>query len=106
MNNILGLFPDSFWCGSGTLWGMFILGPNYLTDDCCWDHDLCKIFIEPGDTGYGLRNNGAYTMVNCKCDMSFYMFTFSQLSAIIGSRSSIFNKLSYMSSNPRIRVTA
>lgn len=35
-------------------------------------HDLCEIFIEPGETKYGLQNDGSFTIVSCACDRDFY----------------------------------
>lgn len=48
------------------------MGPNHLVDACCRKHDLCDVFVEPGEVKYNVRNNGRFTISSCDCNSAFY----------------------------------
>uniref|UniRef100_A0A1W7R9Y9 Phospholipase A2 n=1 Tax=Hadrurus spadix TaxID=141984 RepID=A0A1W7R9Y9_9SCOR len=59
------------WCGAGNEAANYSeLGYFYNVDLCCREHDHCDN-IPAGKTKYGLKNEGAYTMMNCKCEEAF-----------------------------------
>lgn len=73
LHHIIELIIDTYWCGSGNVSrGLHELGPNYLVDACCRSHDLCNVFIEPGEEKYNVRNNGRFTISSCDCNDAFY----------------------------------
>ncbi|XP_047143222.1 phospholipase A2 [Hydra vulgaris] len=41
-------------------------------DDCCFEHDKCKLSIGAGQFRWGLHNTKDYTISDCKCDDKFY----------------------------------
>ncbi|XP_065658373.1 phospholipase A2 phaiodactylipin-like [Hydra vulgaris] len=41
-------------------------------DECCYEHDKCKLSIEAGKFRWGLHNTKDYTISDCKCDDKFY----------------------------------
>nr|P0C8L9.1 RecName: Full=Phospholipase A2; Short=HgPLA2; AltName: Full=Group III heterodimeric phospholipase A2; AltName: Full=Phosphatidylcholine 2-acylhydrolase; Contains: RecName: Full=Phospholipase A2 large subunit; Contains: RecName: Full=Phospholipase A2 small subunit; Flags: Precursor [Hadrurus gertschi] len=59
------------WCGAGNEAANYSdLGYFNNVDRCCREHDHCDN-IPAGETKYGLKNEGTYTMMNCKCEKAF-----------------------------------
>lgn len=51
------------WCGKGNISsGLNDLGELRDVDTCCMKHDNCPMFIKPGDSKYGITNNGVYPL--------------------------------------------
>lgn len=61
------IYPFSFykgtkWCGAGNDAATYDdLGTAEEVDMCCREHDHCDMFIEAGQSKYGLTNNGDFT---------------------------------------------
>uniref|UniRef100_A0A224X8B1 Putative Phospholipase A2 n=1 Tax=Megacormus gertschi TaxID=1843536 RepID=A0A224X8B1_9SCOR len=59
------------WCGSGNeSESEADVGYFNNLDNCCREHDHCDN-IAAGKTKYGLKNEGMFTMMNCKCEEKF-----------------------------------
>uniref|UniRef100_A0A1W7RA04 Phospholipase A2 n=1 Tax=Hadrurus spadix TaxID=141984 RepID=A0A1W7RA04_9SCOR len=59
------------WCGAGNEAANYSdLGLFDNVDRCCREHDHCDN-IPAGKTKYGLKNEGVFTMMNCKCEEKF-----------------------------------
>lgn len=67
------IYPGTKWCGSGNDAATYDdLGTEVEVDMCCREHDHCDMFIEAGQSNYGLTNNGYFTRVSCDCEQVFY----------------------------------
>lgn len=67
------IYPGTKWCGAGNDAATYDdLGTAEEVDMCCREHDHCDMFIEAGQSKYGLTNDGDYTRVSCDCDKTFY----------------------------------
>ncbi|KAG8184967.1 hypothetical protein JTE90_020013 [Oedothorax gibbosus] len=67
------IFPGTKWCGNGNIASNDSdLGGQVDTDRCCRSHDMCNDTILTGETGHGLRNDGPFTGLNCRCENDLY----------------------------------
>ena len=65
---LLGIYPDTKWCGKGNIAKDYNdLGPDFA-DSCCRDHDHCPYVISPFQSAYGMFNPQFHTILHCDCD--------------------------------------
>ncbi|TGZ72262.1 hypothetical protein CRM22_002195 [Opisthorchis felineus] len=48
------------------------LGPEWETDQCCYQHDRCKWVVGPGEYKYGITNLHIGPLMHCSCERRFY----------------------------------
>ncbi|XP_029155239.1 phospholipase A2-like [Nylanderia fulva] len=73
VENYLGIFPGTRWCGNGdNAKSEDDLGRYNDTDACCRAHDNCRNNIIAGEIKLNLINNGLFTRSSCACDDEFF----------------------------------
>ncbi|CAG0924872.1 unnamed protein product [Notodromas monacha] len=73
-SNVPLIFPDTKWCGEGTIAANYNdLGKEQFADMCCRAHDHCPQSLDSFayNSAYDLKNPIGYTLSSCDCDTEF-----------------------------------